>query len=508
MQKAFMSGATATLLRATRCAATPVRAARSHNCCLPTSTASANIAASTTLFCTRRLHTSRPKLVPDKVGGRQSTDQGTDGGHTSPTQQPEAEASGPKPTLGRSTSLFDIDTSTSSLIEAPDATSGKDGTANDAARTGAKGKRSMSSIDKNRRTRTRVLLGIAGLCLAATVVQAGREMDEREAKRFEDNPLKDSWFGRLWLRTTSMKEDLNAPAWEKLLPDPLPFPYSRPYTLVVDLDGLMTHSAWSREHGWRTAKRPGLDYFLGYLSQWYEIVLYTSQPFYTAGPVIEKLDPDRRFLTYLLFRESCRSVDGKIVKDLDALNRDLNKVIILDTKNEGFALHPQNAVLVKKWEGNKDDRELIHLIPFLEAIGIYEIPNVRKTIEAYKDTHIPTEHAKRTLEMRAVEYEQWKQKKEKLGSGGGLSLFGGGASRQSVDDEFKTWYDRERERFQQAHLEEEKYWKENGEEIRRQAKEDQERQLKEMKTNAWSFLMGGAKPGQDENAAQGAAPAS
>ena len=34
------------------------------------------------------------------------------------------------------------------------------------------------------------------------------------------------------------------------------------------------------EHGWRTAKRPGVNYFLAYLSQFYEIVLFTTQPAY------------------------------------------------------------------------------------------------------------------------------------------------------------------------------------------------------------------------------------
>lgn len=32
-----------------------------------------------------------------------------------------------------------------------------------------------------------------------------------------------------------------------------------------------------REHGWRTMKRPGIEYFIGYLSQFYEIVIFTSQ---------------------------------------------------------------------------------------------------------------------------------------------------------------------------------------------------------------------------------------
>lgn len=95
---------------------------------------------------------------------------------------------------------------------------------------------------------------------------------------------------------------LNKPAWDPLLPPPLPEPHFRPYTLVLDLDDLLVHSSWDVRcysltlvlaevltrtasqinHGWRTAKRPGVDYFLAYLSQFYEIVLFTTQPAYVS----------------------------------------------------------------------------------------------------------------------------------------------------------------------------------------------------------------------------------
>ena len=45
--------------------------------------------------------------------------------------------------------------------------------------------------------------------------------------------------------------------------------------VVVDLT--------QRVNGWKTAKRPGVDYFLAYLSQFYEIVLFTSQPLYVSS---------------------------------------------------------------------------------------------------------------------------------------------------------------------------------------------------------------------------------
>lgn len=52
---------------------------------------------------------------------------------------------------------------------------------------------------------------------------------------------------------------------------------------MIDLDDMLIHSSWTTEHGWRTAKRPGVDYFLAYLSQFYEIVLFTTQPAYVSS---------------------------------------------------------------------------------------------------------------------------------------------------------------------------------------------------------------------------------
>lgn len=53
---------------------------------------------------------------------------------------------------------------------------------------------------------------------------------------------------------------ITEPAFENVLPPKIP--PERPFTLLVDLEGILTCSKWDAEHGWRTAKRPGADYFL------------------------------------------------------------------------------------------------------------------------------------------------------------------------------------------------------------------------------------------------------
>lgn len=44
--------------------------------------------------------------------------------------------------------------------------------------------------------------------------------------------------------TPSSLQYFNKPAFEKLLPDPLPPPHQRPYTLCIDLEHLLVSSTW------------------------------------------------------------------------------------------------------------------------------------------------------------------------------------------------------------------------------------------------------------------------
>ncbi|RXK42686.1 hypothetical protein M231_00242 [Tremella mesenterica] len=359
-------------------------------------------------------------------------------------------------------------------------------------RTRAGKKEYISSIDRQRRMWVRIgmtSLVIGGLGAAWYIDQKDGEMtNTTHWTRFKTN-------------LSEMLDVFNKPAFKTLLPDPLPAPHQRPYTLIVDLEGLLVSSTWDRAHGWRTAKRPGVDYFLGYLSQFYEIVLFTSQPLYTAAPVAEKLDPFTSYLPYKLFRESTRYVDGKVVKDLSYLNRDLSKVIVLDTNSEHTALQPDNAIIVKPWTGEKGDHGLVDMIPFLESIAMYNTPDVRPVLKAYEGKDIPIEYAKKEAETKRLALEQWERTHPKsiagAGSGWVTSLFGSVASQsgQRRSDQPLTYLEQKRAEAQKQYQLEKKYYQDNAEEFARMIEEDKQRQLAEMKGSIWGFLTGGAATG-------------
>lgn len=173
-----------------------------------------------------------------------------------------------------------------------------------------------STHQLNRRKYTRMAMMLAAAGGAATLVYLGRNWeDEIEEQRHPDVPNGwgiGLWWARVKARATESVTYYQEPAFDKLLPDPQPV-FSRPYTLCLSFEDLLVHSEWSREHGWRVAKRPGLDYFLLYLSQYYELVLFSSTSIAMAENVAQKLDP-HHIIIWKLFREATKFEDGEIVK--------------------------------------------------------------------------------------------------------------------------------------------------------------------------------------------------
>ena len=171
-----------------------------------------------------------------------------------------------------------------------------------------------TSIDKRRNQIASYMYITFGLFGIVGAVYLGRDWEtEEEERAHPDAPS--GWdfrlfWNRIKARTSTSLGYYTEPTFPKLLPNMDPPP---PYTLVISLEDLMIHSEWTRQHGWRTAKRPGLDYFLRYLSQYYEIVLFTTMPAASADQIIRKLDP-YHFIMWPLFREATRYEGGEYIK--------------------------------------------------------------------------------------------------------------------------------------------------------------------------------------------------
>ncbi|KAK0128125.1 mitochondrial inner membrane protein required for protein import [Cadophora gregata] len=370
----------------------------------------------------------------------------------------------------------------------------------------------VSSSEKKRLRFANYMYAMFAILSATGTVFLGRNWEtEEEEKAHPDAPS--GWgVGLMWARAKARLGDqlnyYNEPAFRKLLPDPDPI-FERPYTLVLSMEDLLIHSEWTREHGWRMAKRPGVDYFLRYLSQYYELVIFTSQPWAVAEPIIRKLDP-YHIVTWPLFREATRYENGEYIKDLEYLNRDLSKVIILDTKSSHVQKQPENAIVLKPWEGNVQDKELVSLIPFLEYIHTMAYSDVRKAISSFDGQHIPTEFARREAIARKKFLAQVEEERKKRPKHSGVGFLGNalGIKHQSMmmdpadqtpAEAFaqgKMLQDQARERGQRNYEALEKEIRENGEKwlkeeaaLEERAKEEATKAMK----SGFSGWFGGSK---------------
>ncbi|CAK9830884.1 Mitochondrial import inner membrane translocase subunit TIM50-C [Anthophora retusa] len=205
------------------------------------------------------------------------------------------------------------------------------------------------------------------------------------------------------------------PSRHKLLPDPVQYPYIQPpYTLVLELTDVLIHPDWTYETGWRFKKRPGVDQFLEAVAPpQFEIVVYTAEQGMTVFPILDILDPNG-YIMYRLVRDTTRFVDGHHVKDLDALNRDLSKVIVIDWNPKSTKFHPENTLRIPQWTGNDDDTMLYDLAAFLKTILTTNVEDVREVLNYYRQFDNPLQvfrENQRKLLMQ-IEEEESKAQQE------------------------------------------------------------------------------------------------
>lgn len=164
-------------------------------------------------------------------------------------------------------------------------------------------------------------------------------MLKRTRAEGKDQPLSEAWCTAMerYLETRKNLEarvkEFTDPSTDKLLPDLPPQLRGNVITLVLDLDDLLVAKEWTRQKGWLIYKRPGVQEFLMELGQYFEIVVYTDEPATYTDPILNKLDPHRA-VTYRLYRTDTQYHDGKHVRDLSKLNRDLDHVLMISAKPE------------------------------------------------------------------------------------------------------------------------------------------------------------------------------
>ncbi|KPI84223.1 nuclear lim interactor-interacting factor-like protein [Leptomonas seymouri] len=157
-------------------------------------------------------------------------------------------------------------------------------------------------------------------------------------------------------------------------------------TLVLDVDETLVHSTFQPSphvvydkvlhvpsdgmvYTVSVKYRPYLKDFLQFVCQRFEIVIFTASMRAYCDNLMDEIDPNGDLGNLRLFREHCTLCDRSYVKDLHLLGRDLRRVAIVDNSPAAYAFQQRNAIPIRTWIDDPNDRELFNLLPLLDDLA-------------------------------------------------------------------------------------------------------------------------------------------
>ena len=173
--------------------------------------------------------------------------------------------------------------------------------------------------------------------------------------------------------------------------------------LAVDMDEMMAHCFKKKQleklsidqfdesqvlrftaqgESFTCVKRPNVDEFLKKMSKHYILIPWTAGTQEYATPILDWLDPDGSLFKFRLFRQHCTEHDGGYyVKDLNALNVPLHRILLLDNNPRSYEYQPENGVPIVDFEGDSLDTEFVRCDRYTDLlIEASKLPDMRRGI--------------------------------------------------------------------------------------------------------------------------------
>ena len=145
------------------------------------------------------------------------------------------------------------------------------------------------------------------------------------------------------------------------------------YTLLINLDETLIYN----DKG-KIVLRPNLYNFLEMIKDLYELIIFSFETNLFIDNAIEIIEQKNKYFDYILYaNEFTLNIHGRLVKDLEALGRNVKNIIVIDSKSHIEKRFKNNMIIIKGFYGN----DLID-INLLKILG-YILQNIKN--DNYED---------------------------------------------------------------------------------------------------------------------------
>jgi RNA polymerase II subunit A small phosphatase-like protein len=159
--------------------------------------------------------------------------------------------------------------------------------------------------------------------------------------------------------------------------------------LILDLDETLVYATQERGKvdfdfevfNYFVKKRPHLDEFLDRIFAWFDVAVWTSSGSSYAAQLVTRLFTDAEELQFVWDERRCTMQRDLIthryyaIKDLKKVKRrgyDLERVLMIDDTPKKLRRQYGNHLMLKAFEGDPSDRELLAVLPYLEWLSKQE----------------------------------------------------------------------------------------------------------------------------------------
>ena len=156
------------------------------------------------------------------------------------------------------------------------------------------------------------------------------------------------------------------------------------YSLLINLDETLIYNNKSI-----IILRPNLFHFLSKIKEMFEIIAFSFYPNSIIDKALELIEKKTKYFDYVLYsNQLTTNYNGKLIKDIENLGRNIKHIIIVDSKINIHKKFKSNLILIKRFLGDitLDINILKKLGYILQNIKIDNIQDdLRSRIHKYKN---------------------------------------------------------------------------------------------------------------------------